>query len=60
MRQKMINLCPTTYEIARKMPNFSEWVRRKLLKHPMHIDWVDWNDKAKVQAWIEENKNWQG
>tara|TARA_R100000655_G_scaffold7085_1_gene19529 strand:- start:423 stop:596 length:174 start_codon:yes stop_codon:yes gene_type:complete len=31
MRQKMINLCPTTYEMSQKMPNFSAWVRRKLM-----------------------------
>ena len=30
MRHKMITLCPTTYEIAQKMPNFSEWVRNRL------------------------------
>tara|TARA_Y100001938_G_C7723990_1_gene251370 strand:+ start:85 stop:291 length:207 start_codon:yes stop_codon:yes gene_type:complete len=38
MRQKMINLCPTTYELAKKMPNFSAWIRRKILD--MH-DYVD-------------------
>jgi len=26
----MITLCPTTYEIAQKMPNFSAWVRNRL------------------------------
>ena len=31
-RHKMVNLCPTTYEIARKMPNFSKFVRDQLLK----------------------------
>jgi hypothetical protein len=30
MRNKMITLCPTTYEIAQKMPNFSGWVREKV------------------------------
>jgi len=30
MRQKMINLCPTTFEQATKMANFSEWVRMKI------------------------------
>ena len=29
-RQKMITLCPTTYEIAQSMPNFSAWVRTQL------------------------------
>ena len=32
MRQKMINLCPTTYDLAKRMPNFSGWVRRKILE----------------------------
>lgn len=30
-RQKMITLCPTTYEIAQGMTNFSGWVRNQLL-----------------------------
>ena len=30
-RQKMITLCPTTYEIAQGMTNFSSWVRKQLL-----------------------------
>ena len=33
MRNKMITLCPTTYELAKKMPNFSEWVRRMVLEN---------------------------
>jgi len=42
MRQKMINLCPITYEHASKMGNFSEWVRMKLkedgyLQHETHL-----------------------
>ena len=32
MRHKMINLCPTTFEIASKMKNFSGWVRKELMK----------------------------
>ena len=32
MRQKLITLCPTSYEIAQKKPNFSSWVRKKLLE----------------------------
>jgi len=31
MRNKMITLCPTSYELAQKMPNFSGWVREKVL-----------------------------
>jgi len=30
MRQKLITLDPTSFEIASKMPNFSDWVRRQL------------------------------
>ena len=30
MRQKLITLCPTTYELASKKPNFSDWVRNQL------------------------------
>ena len=32
MRHKMVSLCPTTYEKAQKIPNFSKWVREKLLE----------------------------
>jgi len=32
MRQKMITLCPTTYEWAQKEVNFSQWVRSKILE----------------------------
>ena len=32
----MITLCPTTYELAQKMPNFSSWVRLKLME--MHFE----------------------
>lgn len=32
MRHKMITLCPTTFEMASKMKNFSKWVRQKMLE----------------------------
>ena len=32
MKNKMITLCDETYELAKAIPNFSEWVRSKLLK----------------------------
>ena len=32
MRQKLITLCPNSFEIAQKKPNFSSWVRKKLLE----------------------------
>ena len=31
MRQKLITLCPTSFELAGKKANFSAWVRRKLM-----------------------------
>ena len=33
MRQKLITLDPTSFEIASKMPNFSAWVRDQLRSH---------------------------
>ena len=30
MRQKLITLCPTTWELAQKKPNFSSWIRDQL------------------------------
>jgi hypothetical protein len=32
MRQKLITLCPTSFELASKKANFSSWVRRQLLQ----------------------------
>jgi len=32
MRQKLINLCLNSFELAAKKDNFSEWVRKKLLE----------------------------
>lgn len=31
MRHKMITLCPTTFEQAQRMRNFSSWVRKQLM-----------------------------
>ena len=30
MRQKLITLCPVTWELASKKPNFSAWIRGQL------------------------------
>jgi len=32
MRQKLITLCPNSFELALKKENFSEWVRKQLLE----------------------------
>lgn len=39
MRHKMVNLCPTTYEMAQKMRNFSGWIRKKLLEENTGYSW---------------------
>ena len=31
MRNKMVTLCPTTYEFAQKTKNFSGWIRAQLV-----------------------------
>lgn len=31
MRQKLITLCPNSWELAMKKTNFSQWVRQQLL-----------------------------
>lgn len=41
MRPKMISLCPTSHEIAQKMPNFSAWVRQQLLR--LALDEANWD-----------------
>jgi len=38
MRQKLITLCPNSFEIAQKKPNFSAWVREKLLEEKPKAD----------------------
>jgi len=40
MRQKLITLCPNSFEIAQKKPNFSAWVRKKLLEDVENNDGV--------------------
>jgi len=32
MRPRNVTLCPNTWELAMKKPNFSQWVRDKLLE----------------------------
>jgi DNA-directed RNA polymerase subunit RPC12/RpoP len=38
MRQKLITLCPTSFELAGRKANFSAWVRRKLLEEVKFTD----------------------
>lgn len=39
MRQKLITLCPTSFELAGKKANFSAWVRRQLLQEQHDRDY---------------------
>ena len=55
MRQKMINLCPRTYDLAKKMPNFSGWVRRKILE--LH-DYVDVEGYVPVKRARKDAEDW--
>ena len=48
MRLKMVNLCPTTYEIASKMTNFSGYVRRLMMES---------NDLAYLESELERMSN---
>jgi len=47
MRQKLITLDPTSFEVASKMSNFSAWVREQLKKY---------RDKDQSQLDIEEDR----
>jgi len=63
MRHKTITLCPTTYEIAKDMPNFSAWIRQELLKRHATIAVAREEREEIHQAWcadcdlIFSNKN---
>ena len=46
MRQKMVTLCPTTFELASKKRNFSAWIRRMLSEE---------NDGYTADHYAEEN-----
>ena len=38
MRQKLITLCPTSFELAGRKANFSAWVRRKLMDEQRSVE----------------------
>lgn len=54
MRQKLITLDPTSFEIAQSMPNFSEWVRIQLRHYrspvQMQLDLEYYEQKSKTQS----------
>lgn len=49
MRNKMITLCPTTYEIAQKIPNFSGWIRKILLNPDAALEDADYLREANAR-----------
>ena len=51
-RHKMVNLCPTTYELASRMPNFSKWVRAKLLDQQQQSE-------VKYEMWCPEHPEYR-
>lgn len=51
MRHKTITLCPTTYEIARKMDNFSAWIRIQLLAFD--------NEGESLDAAVRQRNYWK-
>ena len=60
MRNKMITLCPTTYEIAQKMPNFSAWVRiqlRHIDRHTSNEPKYEYSYKCPVCKSVETSPN---
>ena len=54
MRQKMITLCPTTYEIAKKMNNFSGWIRQELMKKYAMVGKAKPDIDVIYGAWCED------
>lgn len=55
MRHKMVTLCPTTYEIAQKMPNFSKFCRKILMNLDMvqELEYLEKENK-RLQALIDD------
>jgi hypothetical protein len=71
MRQKLLTLCIQTFEVAKKMKNFSSWVRKELKAYDEGEDREYWKEKCedlnhtlrKVREdglyWDEEFKTWR-
>ena len=57
MRQKLITLCPNSFELAKKQPNFSKWGRLNLINEEYEHE--EYNDLAdKVEELREACRNW--
>ena len=50
MRQKLITLCPTSFELAGRKANFSAWVRRKLLEEakPSNVEYGAYCERCDI------------
>ena len=53
----MITLCPTSYELSRKMPNFSAWVRRKVLETNPIVEEIEYNHYQCPACWKRYQRN---
>ena len=49
MRQKMVTLCPVTFELASKKSNFSGWIRDQLRSERNKLELTDQSGKAALQ-----------
>lgn len=38
MRNKSISLCDKSFEVAKRMPNFSGWIRKQLLTYQPKVE----------------------
>jgi len=57
MRQKLITLCPNSFELSKTKGNFSKWVRLKLINEEYeHEEYIDMCDK--VEELREACRNW--
>lgn len=50
MRNKSISLCDKSFEVAKRMPNFSGWIREQLLRYQPE-------QKVKVEVKRHANKH---
>lgn len=53
----MVTLCPTSYEIAQKMDNFSGWVRQQVLKLSTIQEEIEYNHYQCPACWKRYQRN---
>jgi len=54
MRTKVISLCDETWKLAQEIPNFSQWVRARLLEN----DEARQLEQAEAERFYAENGRW--